>query len=357
MIELRESADEAPIVKLVHAVIADAVRRGVSDVHFEPSGHDMRVRFRVDGVVFDSTTVPRHLIAGLISRIKIMAELDIAEKRVPQDGRIGLSVDGNYVDLRVATLPTVRGEAVVMRVLDSRAIVMDLDGLGMDQAGTVNASSRALRQTHGAILVTGPTGSGKTTTLYAALIELNTPDKTLVTVEDPVEYELEGIKQVQVHPKAGLTFATGLRALLRSDPDVVMVGEIRDPETAQIAIESALTGHLVMTTLHANDAPLAAARLVEMGIEPYLVTSSVACVVAQRLVRRLCECKTPVKLSKATLEENGFEAARGLERVEPGRLRQLRPDRLQGPHGPVRGAGDDRRRAEADSRRRAATTS
>jgi type IV pilus assembly protein PilB len=316
VIELRESADEAPIVKLVHAVIADAVRRGVSDVHFEPSGHDMRVRFRVDGVVFDSTTVPRHLISGLISRIKIMAELDIAEKRVPQDGRIGLSVDGNYVDLRVATLPTVRGEAVVMRVLDSRAIVMDLDGLGMDEEDRQRFQA-ALRATHGAILVTGPTGSGKTTTLYAALLELNTPDKTLVTVEDPVEYELDGIKQVQVHPKAGLTFATGLRALLRSDPDVVMVGEIRDPETAQIAIESALTGHLVMTTLHANDAALAGARLVEMGIEPYLVTSSVTCVVAQRLVRKLCECKTPVKLSKAMLEENGFEVAKGINAFEP----------------------------------------
>jgi type IV pilus assembly protein PilB len=316
IIELRESADEAPIVKLVHAVIADAVRRGVSDVHFEPSGHDMRVRFRVDGVVFDSTTVPRHLISGLISRIKIMAELDIAEKRVPQDGRVGLSVDGNYVDLRVATLPTVRGEAVVMRVLDSRAIVMDLDGLGMDEEDR-DRFQAALRATHGAMLVTGPTGSGKTTTLYAALSELNTPDKTLVTVEDPVEYELEGIKQVQVHPKAGLTFATGLRALLRSDPDVVMVGEIRDAETAQIAIESALTGHLVMTTLHANDAPLAAARLVEMGVEPYLVTSSVGCVVAQRLVRQLCECKTPVKLSKAMLAENGFEVARGINAFEP----------------------------------------
>jgi type IV pilus assembly protein PilB len=316
VIELRESADEAPIVKLVHAVIADAVRRSVSDIHFEPSGHDMRVRFRVDGVVFDSTTVPRHLISGLISRIKIMAELDIAEKRMPQDGRIGLSVDGNYVDLRVATLPTVRGEAVVMRILDSRQIVMDLNGLGMGEEDQRRFQG-ALRATHGAILVTGPTGSGKTTTLYAALMDLNTPDRTLVTVEDPVEYELDGVKQVQVHPKAGLTFATGLRALLRSDPDVVMVGEVRDPETAQIAIESALTGHLVMTTLHANDAPLATARLVEMGIEPFLVTSSVACVVAQRLVRKLCGCKTPVKLSKAMLAESGFDVTRGIGAFEP----------------------------------------
>jgi type IV pilus assembly protein PilB len=316
VIELRESADEAPIVKLVHAVIADAVRRGVSDIHFEPSGHDMRVRFRVDGVVFDSTTVPRHLISGLISRIKIMAELDIAEKRLPQDGRIGLSVDANYVDLRVATLPTVRGEAVIMRILDSRQIVMDLDGLGMEDDERKRFET-ALKTTNGAILVTGPTGSGKTTTLYAGLSDLNSPHRTIVTVEDPVEYELDGVKQVQVNAKTGLTFAAGLRALLRSDPDIVMVGEIRDAETAQIAIESALTGHLVMTTLHANDAPLAAARLVEMGIEPFLVTSSVSCVVAQRLVRKLCECRTPVKLTKAMLVENGFDVPRGLSAFHP----------------------------------------
>jgi type IV pilus assembly protein PilB len=317
VIELRESADEAPVVKLVHAVIADAVRRGVSDIHFEPSGHDMRVRFRVDGVVFDSTTVPRHLIAGLVSRVKIMAELDIAEKRMPQDGRIGLSVDGNYIDLRVATLPTVRGEAVIMRVLDSRQIVMDLDGLGMDEDDKRRFQA-AIAGTHGAILVTGPTGSGKTTTLYAGLTELNTPDRTVVTIEDPVEYELDGIKQMQVNSKTGLSFATGLRALLRADPDVVMVGEVRDSQTAQIAIESALTGHLVLTTLHANDAPLAAARLIDMGIEPFLVTSSVECIVAQRLVRRLCECKQQVKLSKAMLAENGFDVARGMTAYEPG---------------------------------------
>ena len=317
VIELRESADEAPVVKLVHAVIADAVRRGASDIHFEPRGHDMRVRFRVDGVVSDSTTVPRHLVSGLVSRIKIMAELDIAEKRMPQDGRIGLSVDGNYVDLRIATLPVVRGEAVVMRILDSRNTAMDLDGLGMDDDGRARFEG-ALGATHGAILVTGPTGSGKTTTLYAGLAELNTPDRTIVTVEDPVEYELEGIKQVQVNSKTRLSFATGLRAMLRTDPDVVMVGEIRDVETAQTAIESALTGHLVLTTLHANDAPLAAARLIEMGIEPFLVTSSVECVVAQRLVRRLCECKHPVKVNRMTLAQNGFDHPRGMTVHEPG---------------------------------------
>jgi type IV pilus assembly protein PilB len=317
VIELRESAEDAPVVKLVHAVIADAVRRGASDIHFEPRSNDMRVRFRVDGVVADTTTVPRHLIAGLVSRIKIMAELDIATKRLPQDGRIGLSVDGNYVDLRVATLPVVRGEAVVMRILDSRQLVMDLDGLGMEDADRERFET-AIGSSHGAILVTGPTGSGKTTTLYAGLTELNTPHRTVVTVEDPVEYELEGIKQVQVNPKTGLTFATGLRAMLRADPDVVMVGEIRDRQTAQIAIESALTGHLVLSTLHANDAPLAAARLVEMGIEPFLVTSSVGCVVAQRLPRKLCECKRPVKLTKEMLAESGFVHPRAMNAFDPG---------------------------------------
>jgi type IV pilus assembly protein PilB len=317
VIELRESAEDGPVVKLVHAVIADAVRRGASDIHFEPRSNDMRVRFRVDGVVADTTTVPRHLIAGLVSRIKIMAELDIATKRLPQDGRIGLSVDGNYVDLRVATLPVVRGEAVVMRILDSRQLVMDLDGLGMEDADRERFET-AIGSSHGAILVTGPTGSGKTTTLYAGLTELNTPHRTVVTVEDPVEYELEGIKQVQVNPKTGLTFATGLRAMLRADPDVVMVGEIRDRPTAQIAIESALTGHLVLSTVHANDAPLAAARLVEMGIEPFLVTSSVGCVVAQRLPRKLCECKRPVKLTKEMLAESGFVHPRAMNAFDPG---------------------------------------
>jgi type IV pilus assembly protein PilB len=317
VIELRESADDAPVVKLVHAVIADAVRRGASDIHFEPRASDMRVRFRVDGVVFDSTTVPRHLVSGLVSRIKIMAELDIAEKRAPQDGRIGLSVDGHYVDLRVATLPVVRGESVVMRILDSRQVVIDLDRLGMGDADRVRLEA-AIGATHGAILVTGPTGSGKTTTLYASATALNTPDRTIVTVEDPVEYEIEGVKQIQTNAKTGLSFATGLRAMVRADPDVIMVGEVRDFETAQIAIEAALTGHLVLTTLHANGAPLAAARLIDMGIEPFLVTSSVECVVAQRLVRCLCECKVPVKVTKTMLSDNGFDSPRGFTAYDPG---------------------------------------
>src|SRR5215207_7614764 len=332
VIELRESADDAPVVKLVHAVIADAVRRGASDIHFEPRANDMRVRFRVDGVVFDSTTVPRHLVSGLVSRIKIMADLDIAEKRMPQDGRIGLSVDGNYVDLRVATLPVVRGESVVMRILDARQVVLDLDRLGMGHADRARFDS-ALGATHGAILVTGPTGSGKTTTLYAGMAELNTPDRTVVTVEDPVEYELAGVKQVQVNSKTGLTFSTGLRAMVRADPDVIMVGEIRDSVTAQIAVESALTGHLVMSTLHANGAPLAAARLIDMGIEPFLVTSSVECVVAQRLVRRLCECKTPVKLTRHMLAENGFHQPRGFTAYEPGACVRCRQSGYKGRTG------------------------
>jgi type IV pilus assembly protein PilB len=316
VIELRDQAEEAPVVKLVHSIIADAVRRGASDIHFEPRGPEMRVRFRVDGVVIDTTTVPRTLTAGLVSRVKIMADLDIAEKRLPQDGRIGLNVDGNYVDLRVATLPVVRGEAVVMRVLDKQKVMVDLDQLGMDEQARDRFRS-AIRSTHGAILVTGPTGSGKTTTLYSGLMEANTPDKSIITIEDPVEYELEGVKQVQVNHRSGLSFATGLRSMVRADPDVIMVGEVRDRETAQLAIESALTGHLVLTTLHTNDAPLAAARLIEMGIEPYLVSAGVQCVVAQRLVRRLCECREEVKLSKTALLGNHFEATRGLTAWEP----------------------------------------
>ena len=316
VIELRDQADEAPVVKLVHSIIADAVRRGASDIHFEPRTADMRVRYRIDGVVMDTTTVPRQLVAGLISRVKIMANLDIAEKRMPQDGRIGLSVDGRHIDLRVATLPVIRGESAVMRILDKDKAVMDLDVLGMEAHDRLGFDA-ALHSTSGAILVTGPTGSGKTTTLYAGLNTVNTPDKTIITVEDPVEYELTGVKQVQVNPKSGLSFAAGLRSMVRADPDIIMVGEVRDRETAMIAIESALTGHLVLTTLHTNDAPLAAARLIEMGIEPYLVASGVACVVAQRLVRRLCECKAEVELSQELLADQGFESEGGVKAHEP----------------------------------------
>ena len=319
VIELRESANEAPIVKLVHAIIADAVERGASDIHFEPRGGNLRVRFRVDGVTFDSTTVPKSRAAPFVSRVKLMAELDIAERRLPQDGRIGLTVNDRYIDLRVATLPVVRGEAVVMRILDKGNAMMDLDGLGMADPESARLR-RAIERIHGAVLVTGPTGAGKTTTVYAALDEVNTPDRTLVTIEDPVEYELDGVKQVQVNTKTGLTFATGLRSMVRADPDVLMVGEIRDRETAQIAIESALTGHLVLSTMHTNDAPMAAARLIDMGVEPFLIASGLECVVAQRLARRLCEhCRLPVEVTTTELERNGLPASGRRFRRLPGR--------------------------------------
>jgi type IV pilus assembly protein PilB len=255
-------------------------------------------------------------VPGLVSRVKIMADLDIAEKRLPQDGRTVMTVDGREVELRVATLPVVRGESVVMRIVDKRKVVMDLDALGMseDDRGRLE---RAVTAPHGCVLVTGPTGSGRSTTLYAALTTINTPDKSIVTVEDPAEHELEGVKQVQVNTRSGLSFAAGLRSVVRADPDVLMIAELRDRDTAQMAIESALTGHLVLTTLHTGDAPLAVARLIEMGIEPYLVASGVECVVAQRLARRLCECKLPTSLSRETLAASGFDVARGFDAQEP----------------------------------------
>jgi len=316
VIELHETSDEAPVVKLVNSVIADSVERGASDVHFEPREGELRVRFRVDGIVMDVTTVPRRLVPGVTSRIKLMSNLDISERRLPQDGRVGLTVDGRYVDLRVATIPLVRGEAIVLRVLDKGSVTSDLSALGMPDS-VRSAFERAVTASSGAVLVTGPTGSGKTTTLYAGLKLVNTPERTLVTLEDPVEYELDGVKQVQVNAKIGLTFAAGLRSLVRADPDVMMVGEVRDRETAQIAMESALTGHLVLTTLHTNDAPLTAARLVEMGIEPFLVASGVECILAQRLVRRLCDCKKQVRLARHALTEAGFDVHRGLSACEP----------------------------------------
>jgi type IV pilus assembly protein PilB len=310
--DLRESADDAPVIKLVHSIVADAVQRGASDIHFDPAERETRVRFRVDGVVSDSTTVPRRMVPGVVSRIKIMADLDISESRRPQDGRMGLKVDGRNVDIRVLTMPTVSGESVVMRVLDKESVVMDLDALGM-QEDERTRFEKAIRRSYGAVLVTGPTGSGKTTTLYAALKSVNSPDKTLITIEDPVEYQLDGVKQVQVNTRVDLTFATGLRSMLRADPNIIMVGEIRDRDTAQIAVEAALTGHLVLSTLHTNDAPTAITRLVEMGIEPFLVASSIECVVAQRLARTLCSaCRAEAKVSKATLTENGFDVRTGM---------------------------------------------
>ena len=314
--EMRESADDAPVIKLVNSIIAEAVEEGASDIHFEPEGRDMRVRFRIDGVLGEVTTIPRRMVAGVVSRIKIMGQLDIAERRLPQDGRIGLSVDGHPVDVRIVTLPTNLGEGVIMRILDKEQVLLTLDTLGMREDSLANFE-RGFRQSYGAVLVTGPTGSGKSTTLYAALNAINTVEKKIITIEDPVEYQLPGINQIGVNLKAGLTFATGLRSILRADPDIIMVGEIRDGDTARIAIESALTGHLVLSTLHTNDAPSAITRLTEMDIEPFLSSSAIDVVVAQRLARKLCTyCKRALSLSADSLQTQGFDTWNDMQAFE-----------------------------------------
>ena len=306
MADIREATDEAPIVKLVNSVIAQSVDDSASDIHFEPQAKELMIRFRIDGVLHEIMSIPRRMQAGVISRLKIMAELDIAERRVPQDGRIGLMVGGKPIDMRVATLPTVYGEKVVMRLLDKSNVMLDLEDLGFSEKA-LKRFHKSFTKPYGAILVTGPTGSGKSTTLYAALNILNSPEKNVITVEDPVEYRLTGINQVQVNVRAGMTFSAALRSILRCDPDIVMVGEIRDRETAQIAIESALTGHLVLSTLHTNDAPGALSRLTEMGIEPFLTSSAVDCVLAQRLARRLCsQCREPYTATREMLRKNDF---------------------------------------------------
>jgi type IV pilus assembly protein PilB len=306
-VDLAESAGDAPVVKLVNSIIGQAVELGASDIHFDPAPGGLDVRMRVDGVMTDSTAVPAKLAAAVISRLKIMANLDISERRRPQDGRIGMNVDRRHVDLRVVALPLVSGESVVLRVLDQGSIPLSLDELGLHPADRPRLES-ALAHSHGGVLATGPTGAGKSTTLYAALMAIKTPDKTIVTIEDPVEFRLEGVKQVQVNEKVGVTFASGLRSMMRADPDTIMVGEIRDSESAKIAIEAAITGHLVLSTLHTNDAPTAMTRLTEMGIEPYLVASSINAVVAQRLARRLCEScreKASVPASALSAESTG----------------------------------------------------
>ena len=315
--EIRESAEDAPVIKLVNSIIAQAVEEGASDIHYEPDGRDMRVRFRVDGVLRESTQIPRRMVAGVVSRVKIMADLDIAEKRMPQDGRVSLTVEGHAIDTRVVTMPRVDGEGIVMRILDKSQALIGLSQLGLSEASE-QLFEDAFRRSYGAVLATGPTGSGKSTTLYAALNEINDPQRNIITIEDPVEYQIAGINQLQVNLKAGLSFASGLRAMLRADPDVIMVGEIRDGETAKIAIESALTGHLVLSTLHTNDAPSAITRLTEMGIEPFLSASAIVAVVAQRLVRQLCTyCKRRTMLSVSSLERAGFNVAFDLEAYEP----------------------------------------
>ncbi|MDX6626672.1 MAG: type pilus assembly protein PilB [Solirubrobacterales bacterium] len=315
--EMRVSAEDAPVIKLVYSILAQAVGEGASDVHLEPEEGELRIRFRVDGVLKESAHVPKRMIGAVISRLKIMSELDIAEKRIPQDGRVSVAVDERRVDLRVTTLPTQRGEGATIRILDESNAQRSLDELGMDGSARARFET-SFQQAYGAVLVTGPTGSGKSTTLYAALTELNEIEKKIITIEDPVEYRIDGVNQMNVNRKAGLDFATGLRSILRADPDIVMVGEIRDAETARIAIEAALTGHMMLTTLHTNDAPGAIARLTEMGIETFLTASAVDCVVAQRLARKLCStCKQRKVISPAALAEAGIKVGAEVEAYEP----------------------------------------
>ena len=285
-------ASEAPVIRLVNAMIAQAVRRRASDIHIEPFDKEFRIRFRIDGVLFNQEQPPRELKAAITSRLKLMAKLNIAERRLPQDGRIKLRILGREVDLRVSTLPTLFGESIVMRLLDrSAGDFYDLRRLGFDDH-MLNRMEHYTSLPHGIFLVTGPTGSGKSTTLYSALKRINLPDKKIITIEDPVEYQMDGINQIHVNPAIGLTFASGIRHIVRQDPDVIMIGEIRDRETADIAIRAALTGHFVYSTLHTNDAPSAVTRLTDMGVENYLISSSVVAVLAQRLVRLICaQCK------------------------------------------------------------------
>ncbi|MCX6418777.1 MAG: ATPase, T2SS/T4P/T4SS family [Actinobacteria bacterium] len=298
---LKAVVEDAPIVKFVNLLITQAIQDRASDIHLEPTEHDLRVRYRIDGVLHEIMRSPKSIQSGVISRLKIMADINIAERRIPQDGRLSVSAHGKKIDLRVATLPTVWGEKVVMRILDNSTARLDLSELGFTQ-NNYERYSESFGKPYGMILVTGPTGSGKSTTLYATLNILNRPEVNIITVEDPVEYRLPGISQVQTNVKAGLTFASSLRSILRSDPDIVLIGEIRDHETAQIAVEAALTGHLVLSTLHTNNAPSAITRLTEIGIEPFLVGSAVDAVLAQRLARRLCmKCKEAYTPTEETL--------------------------------------------------------
>jgi type IV pilus assembly protein PilB len=301
--ESLSAADEAPIVKLVNSLIADAVRKGASDIHIEPYEKSMRVRFRIDGVLQEMMAPPFKFKAAILSRLKIMAELDIAERRVPQDGRIKIKVLNRTIDLRVSSLPTIFGEKIVMRILDKSNLNIDLGKLGFEPL-SFKEFTAAVANPYGMVLVTGPTGSGKTTTLYSALSRINTPEVNVMTAEDPVEYNLDGINQVLVNDDVGLSFAAALKAFLRQDPNIIMVGEIRDLDTASIAVKAALTGHLVLSTLHTNDAPSAIGRMIDMGIEPFLVASSVNLILAQRLVRRVCSvCKKPLKLNAEVMSE------------------------------------------------------
>ena len=308
---LEASEDDAPVIRFVNNLCFRAVKDKASDIHIEPYEKEMVVRLRIDGVLYDVARPPKGLHAGISSRIKLMGELDIAEKRLPQDGRIKVKIAGKDIDIRLSVIPTAHGERIVMRILDKSSVRLDLKDLGFDEE-TIKVINGLIHKKHGIILVTGPTGSGKTTSLYAALSRINSIDRNIITVEDPIEYDLKGIGQIQANPKIGLTFASGLRAILRQDPDVIMVGEIRDKETAEIAIQASLTGHLVFATIHTNDAPGAVTRLVDMGVEPFLVSSSLLAVLAQRLCRKVCKnCKefhvpTAIELENLGLDPNAF---------------------------------------------------
>ena len=308
--DLLDDASEAPVIKLVNLFLSQAIRARASDIHIEPYQKEVNVRYRIDGVLYNMHALPRRFQSAITSRVKIMAKLDIAEKRLPQDGRIMIKIADKDVDIRVSVIPTTFGERIVLRLLDKRSIFYSLEEIGLS-SDKLDVMNRLIRGANGIILVTGPTGSGKTTTLYGALDKINSPDKNIITIEDPVEYQLQGIGQIHVNPKIGLTFANGLRSIVRQDPDVILVGEIRDLETAEISIHAALTGHLVFSTLHTNDAAGAVTRLIDMGIEPFLVASSVVAIIAQRLVRVICpSCKEPYKPEQALLKEVGLTSSR-----------------------------------------------
>jgi type IV pilus assembly protein PilB len=312
---IEAASDDSPTVRLVRSIIAQAIEQGASDMHFDPAGDGLIVRFRVDGIMAEHTRITAHQAARVISRIKILSHLDISERRLPQDGRMTLTFDDRRIDVRVTTVPLVAGESAVLRLLDPGRRPLSLSELGMGDVDRARVE-RALARSHGAVLATGPTGAGKTTTLYAALAVVNSSEKTVMTIEDPVEYRVPGVKQMQVFERAGLSFANGLRTIVRADPDIIMVGEVRDHESARIAIEAALTGHMVLSTLHTNDAPTAAARLIDMGVEPYLVASAIDCVLAQRLARRLCRhCRRPVRVPA---NDAGLAADGDVEIFEPG---------------------------------------
>ena len=314
---LEELAQEAPVIKLVNAIFTEAIKKGASDIHIEPFEDEIKLRYRIDGILYESQAPPKKLFPAITTRIKIMAKLDIAERRLPQEGRIRIRVLGRELDVRVSFIPTLYGESVVLRLLDRAEVLLELGNLGFTE-NLLSTYYNLINISHGIILVTGPTGSGKTTTLYATLDHLNSPEKKIITVEDPVEYQLEGINQIQVKPEIDFTFARGLRSILRQDPDIIMVGEIRDVETARIAIQAALTGHLVLATLHTNDAAGALSRLINMGVDDFLLAPTVKAVIAQRLVRVLCsECKSSYEPLDVEIKEEGFELEPGDELYEP----------------------------------------